>query len=276
MLKNLINPRGDMNLHTHTCYCDGRDAPEDMIKQAVSLGFRTLGFSGHGYCSHDTDACMTVDGEAEYYHEIRRLREKYRDVIDVRLGMERDYFNENHFFTYEYEIGSVHYIEKEGEYICVDNTAEIMEKGIEEHFGGSVRAYVEHYYETVSDVLNKTGADIVGHIDLVKKFNRGYRYFDEDAGWYRECAIEAVRRIAAQDTAPREAVRDLIGGGPRPVFEINMGGMAKGYTDQPYPAQFLVEEIDRLGCGILLSSDCHDRTKMNYQFSEYREKYGRV
>ena len=35
------------NYHTHTLFCDGTASPEDMVKQALRLGFDHLGFSGH-------------------------------------------------------------------------------------------------------------------------------------------------------------------------------------------------------------------------------------
>ena len=39
----LLNPKGNMNLHTHTCFCDGKDEPEEMVKKAIDLGFSVLG-----------------------------------------------------------------------------------------------------------------------------------------------------------------------------------------------------------------------------------------
>ena len=28
----LLNPGGKANFHTHTCYCDGKDRPEELVK----------------------------------------------------------------------------------------------------------------------------------------------------------------------------------------------------------------------------------------------------
>lgn len=33
------------NLHTHTTFCDGVDAPEELIREAMARGFDSLGFS---------------------------------------------------------------------------------------------------------------------------------------------------------------------------------------------------------------------------------------
>lgn len=32
------------NLHTHTCFCDGKDTPEELIQEALKRGFDSLGF----------------------------------------------------------------------------------------------------------------------------------------------------------------------------------------------------------------------------------------
>ena len=37
------------NFHTHTCLCDGKDRPEDLVQEALRLGCPALGFSGHAY-----------------------------------------------------------------------------------------------------------------------------------------------------------------------------------------------------------------------------------
>lgn len=249
----ILNPEGNINLHTHTCYCDGKDAPEDMVRRALSLGFRALGFSGHGYSVYDGDFCMSRENTEIYRREVLRLKETYKGQIDIYLGVERDYFGEPEDYPYDYVIGSLHYAKApDGTLLSVDNTAEIMEEGVKEHFGGSYRAYVESYYETLACVAEKTGADIIGHFDLVTKFNEGNKYFDEEAQWYKKAALRALGKIAAG----------------RPIFEINTGAMARGYRSRPYPADFLLAEIERLGCPVIIGSDCHDRRQLDYGFSQ--------
>lgn len=246
----LLNPKGDINLHTHTKYCDGRDDPEDMVLAAIDMGFHVLGFSGHGYAPYDTDACMTLEDTLKYRDQIMELRKKYEDQITIKLGIERDLFSKPDGYDYDYVIGSTHYIFKDGEYLGVDNTEEIMARNVEEHFNGDYRKYVEWYYDTEAEVVEKTCADIVGHFDLVTKFNEGSRYFDEHATWYKKAALRSLAQVART----------------HPVIEINTGAMAKGYRTRPYPDQFLIDEIQRLCCPMILSSDCHDKTKLNYGF----------
>ena len=110
------------NYHTHTCYCDGKDRPEELVREAIRLGCPELGFSGHSHLSFD-DCCMTAEGTEQYKSEIRRLREQYRDQLRIRLGVEQDYFGDLPTDDYEYVIGSVHYVPKDGRMLSVDSSA---------------------------------------------------------------------------------------------------------------------------------------------------------
>ncbi|MGN0658940.1 MAG: histidinol-phosphatase HisJ family protein [Emergencia sp.] len=253
----LLNPDGKANIHTHTCYCDGKDTPEELVQAALAAGMRTLGFSGHGYGIHDEDYCMSRENTLRYREEILDLKDRYRGRIEILLGVERDFYGEHDDGPWDFIIGSVHSVEKDGVYLSVDNTAEIMEANVEKYFGGDYRAYVERYYETVSDVVSATGGGIVGHFDLITKFNEGSRYFDEEAVWYRKAALHALAKAAET----------------RPVFEINTGAMARGYRSVPHPAPFLLEEIQRLGCPVILSSDCHDRAQLDFGFEEIIRRF---
>lgn len=260
MMENMmiLNPKGDVNLHTHTFYCDGKDKPEDMVQKAIALGFRALGFSGHEYSPIDEDFCMSIADTEKYRSEILELKRKYQGQIDIYLGIERDYFGPGSDYPYDYVIGSLHSVRAGEVNLSVDNTAEIMADGVAKYFDGNYRAYVERYYDTMGDVAEKTGADIVGHFDLVTKFNEGNKYFDEQAVWYKKAALKALGRIVAAAEAR----------GVRPIFEINTGAMARGYRSKPYPADFILEEICRLQCPVILTSDCHDRNNLNFAFSE--------
>lgn len=48
------------NLHTHTCFCDGKDTPEEMIQEALKRGFDSLGFSMHSYLSCSVFGIVTI------------------------------------------------------------------------------------------------------------------------------------------------------------------------------------------------------------------------
>lgn len=254
----LLNPKGNMNLHTHTCFCDGKDEPEEMVKKAIDLGFSVLGFSGHEYSINDEEFCMSKENTLRYRREVLRLKEAYRGQIDIYLGVERDYLGEGDDYPYDYIIGSVHYaIAEDGTPVCVDKSEQDMVQDVEKYFGGDYRAYVESYYSLVADVVRKTGCDIVGHFDLVTKFNEGCKYFDEESGWYKAAALSALRAVLDSEK--------------KPIIEINTGAMARGYRSEPYPADFILWEIAKSDCPVILGSDCHDKEQLDFGFKELSE-----
>lgn len=253
----LINPEGKICLHTHTAFSDGKDEPEELVREALDLGIETLGFSDHQTTPFDLTYCIQPGRLDDYREEILRLKKKYEGKIDIRLGIEKDYYGEKDDFDYDFVIGGVHYIEKDGNYLSVDESEEVTREQIDTYFGGDVRAYVKAYYETVAGVAEKTGCDIVAHLDLISKFNEGGTLFDEESVWYRRLANAAVAHLAKS----------------HPIIEINTGAMARGYRKTPYPADFLIREAGRLGLQMILSSDCHDKTQLTFGFDEIRKAY---
>lgn len=264
----ILNGSERWNLHTHTRYCDGKDEPETLIKRALALGFTRLGFSGHGYALCDLDVCMTPEKTAAYQKEILALKETYRDKIEILLGIEQDFYGEPLDFPYDYVIGSVHYIQKGQDYLCVDDSSERFLAEAEKLFGGDLRDVVEAYYDNVGRVVEQTGCNIVGHFDLITKFNREGRFFDEGSQWYRDAALAAMGKVA--QSKPKS--RTFFGPQDMPVIEINTGAMAKGYQDRPYPDRFLLEAAERLGFPLVLSSDCHNAEFLDYKFPELIEE----
>ena len=239
------------DFHVHTCFCDGKDTPEDIVLAALSKGMKKLGFSGHAYVSFDKDANMSPEATKNYKAEINRLKEKYSGQIKIFLGTEQDYYSDFYPEGYDYVIGSVHYVEHEGKYIAIDHTVGHFENLIKE-FGGDVYAVAEKYFSTVADVVNKTGAKIIGHFDLLSKFNDGNKYFDEENPRYLNAAFGAVDSL-------------LKTGRP---FEINTGAISRGYKKFPYPSKKILEYIAAHNGSVILSSDAHNKENLMYRFQE--------
>lgn len=240
------------NFHTHTVYCDGKNTPEELVKAAVEKGCGAIGFSGHSYTFFDTSYCMTKEGTVRYREEIARLKKAYAGKIEILLGIEQDYFSAESTAPYDFVIGSVHYVLKDGAYIPVDESkAGLLEK-VERYYGGDFYQFAADYYALVAKVQEKTGADIIGHFDLVTKFNRGGCLFDEEDKRYKTAALTALQSLAKK----------------RPILEVNTGAMYRGLLQRPYPAPFLLDEAKKLGFRILLSSDSHDTASLCHAFAE--------
>lgn len=243
---------GKANFHTHTTFCDGKELAEDMVLAAMKKGFTALGFSGHSYTHFDKRYCMSKTGMGEYRDEVWRLKQLYADKISIYCGIEQDFYSSEPSSDFEYAIGSVHYIKKEGQFLLVDEMPEIMKKDILEQFGGDPYAYAKVYFETVKQILQKTNADIIGHFDLITKFNEDNTIFDTTKKRYKDYGIEAIEALIPYDKP----------------FEINTGAIYRGFRKEVYPSVDFLKEIKNRGGNILFSSDSHDGESLGFGFHE--------
>ena len=239
------------NLHTHTCFCDGKDTPEQLVQTALRLGFETIGFSGHCLTEFDRSYCMDEEKTRQYRKEIARLQAAYGDQIAIFCGIEQDRYGVQPEQPYAYAIGSVHYVKRNQKYIPVDETADILKTAIQQDYQENPYRLLEDYFRAVVEIGQQT--DLVGHLDLVTKFSEQVTLFDERAPRYRELAIAAVEKLIASGHG---------------CFEINTGAMARGYRTTPYPAPWLLCEIQARGGSICITTDCHDRNQLDYGYEQ--------
>ena len=85
------------NYHTHTWRCHHAKGTErEYVEKAIEAGMEVLGFSDHapypypdGYVA---DYKMTPAQLEDYVSTILNLKREYRDQIEIRLGLEAEYF----------------------------------------------------------------------------------------------------------------------------------------------------------------------------------------
>ncbi len=239
------------NLHTHSTFCDGADTPEEMVKAAVEMGFSSIGFSGHSYMHFTRGGSMTPAATEEYKREVYRLKEKYNGKIDIFCGLEFERLSEVDLSGYDFLIGSVHYFKINGEYVGFDRDAASVENVINTYFGGDGMQYAKAYYESLARLPEYGDFDIIGHFDLITKHCENTAFFNENCDEYLEYAFRAAQKLS----------------GKIPFFEVNTGAIARCYRTTPYPSVPILKELKRLGYGAVISSDCHDRNKLDCAFN---------
>ena len=240
------------NLHTHSRYDDGADTLADMIAAARAKGFTSIGFSGHSYMHYAPDHSMSLAGTEEYKREVRALLGAYRGEFDVFCGLEFDMYSEDVDLSgYDYLIGSVHYLMRDGRHVGFDRSAEVVGSVIDTYFHGDGMAYAKAYYRALAELPDYGRFDIVGHFDRITKHSEKHPFFDEDSAEYRRAALEAAEALA----------------GRIPFFEVNTGAISRGYRTTPYPSAFILKELRRLGFGAVISSDCHDSRHLDCGFA---------
>lgn len=88
------------NYHTHTYRCGHASGKEEeYILQAIKGGVRYMGFSDHipFRCANGNESrgVRVPVAEAEaYIRDLRALREKYKDQIEIAIGFETEYYAE--------------------------------------------------------------------------------------------------------------------------------------------------------------------------------------
>ena len=246
------------NFHTHTVLCDGYNTFTENIEKAISLGFHSLGFSGHAYVPFDgLYSGMTPDAMRIYRVELESLKGKYSDIIAIFTGLENDAAYLHPAGGYDYTIGSVHCIKCGDKYYSVDSLNSVVESAIETEFGGDGFAFAEAYYGAVLDFVSSRRADILGHIDVVRRFNKGgVLHFDECGGRYRDIAVSALEKA--------------VGSGY--LIEVSTGSIQKGISDETYPADFLLRRARELGARVIVNSDAHYSDYLNFAFDRAEQK----
>ncbi len=229
------------NLHSHSTFDDGQNTIEEMALAAQAAGLTSIGISVHTPMPHP--ACWTIDAARlpDYFAEVRRVKEHLRGTIEVFCGAEWDLHSAIAPTGFDYVIGSVHHIAIGNDLPCVDNTAEETRRIIRQHYEGDADLMAEAYFRQYLTLAKVDEVKIVGHLDLLTKFDESSAFFDEASPRYLAAATAAIDALIAAGK----------------VFEINSGAISRGYRTTPYPSKTLLRVISERGGKITISSDAH-------------------
>jgi histidinol-phosphatase (PHP family) len=221
-----------------------------MIEAALSFGITDFGLSAHSRAPFDP--AYSVKDERAYIQEVRALKAAYAGRLNVYVGTEVDLLAPPAYpDAYEYTVASTHYVEKNETIYSIDGPVESLVRCLDEGFNGDPAALSAAYFQNVIACV-RTGADILGHFDLIKK--RAAGRIDFSADYYVEPALDALRFAAKSGI----------------VIEVNYGGVLKAGLDQPYPGLPLLAELKRLGGRVTVSTDCHDAAFIGFGLREGR------
>ncbi len=236
------------NLHGHTTYSDGKGTVRENIEEAIRRNMLSIGFSDHSFTACDTSYCMKLENYSAYREEINSLKQEYKDKIPVFLGIEKDYYSEINRDDYDYVIASVHYIVKNGICYPIDHSGVQQEECINDAFGGDVFAMAKCYYDMVAEHVKNSKPTIVGHFDVLNKFS----IMPESDERYIKLTVNAMN----------EAVKYC------KYFEVNTGGISRGWRKNPYPSDYLLKHLLSIGGEVVINSDSHDPQTLDFFFDE--------
>ncbi len=244
-----------IDYHIHTKFCKHAEGePEEYCEYALKNGIEEIGFSDHFPINYQPEySCdvkkitMREDEIEEYLLVVSELNSKIKE-LKVRMGFEIDYYiRENLFFEkyskdlydkLDYTVCSIHFIEEFGvdqeEYIT-----DIKDYGTEklwEAYFNSLIAAIRGHSEYI---------DIIGHIDLPKKF----------LGQVPDGLFDMVREVL-------KIVRQN-----ELVVEINTAGRDWPIEEQ-YPSEKVIDSICEQNIEITIGSDAHKPAQVGRYFSE--------
>ncbi len=174
------------NYHTHTSRCMhavGND--EDYVVSAIRSGYTVLGFSDHTPWKYNSDFVagmrMHITQFDDYYKSIKGLKEKYKDQIDIKIGLECEYYPRYmnwlkdlvKEYNLDYLILGHHYYETDEYYPYFGSYANNNE-------------YLDDYVDSVIEGLSTGLFSYVAHPDLYCRARNWDKYCEQAA--HKLCA----------------------------------------------------------------------------------------
>ena len=243
--------------HVHTKYSDDSEYPmEEVVRDAIALGLSEICFTDHvDYgIKRDWDDPRGVEyrrggpGEPErmpvvnvnypeYAAEFGRLKEKYKDQITLKMGMEfgmqthtiPQYEKLFSSYPFDFIILSVHQVEDK----------EFWTQDFQR--GRTQEEYNLRYYEEILELVRRYhNYSVLGHLDLISRYDK--------AGYF---PFEKIRPIVA------EILRTVIDDGKG--IEINTSSRRYGLSDLT-PSRDILRLYRALGGEVItIGSDSHKK-----------------
>ena len=247
-----------VSYHCHSIWSDGRTGIREMVAGASAAGLLEFGLSDHFVLTPYDDSnahewSMPRNGRA-LTDCLADLRAAAVDApLPVRRGVEADYFPETWrqlqtvlaSLDLDYIIASVHAVER----FPVDTSASdwqpLSQAEVDQLYRG--------YWQRVRELAECRLGDIVGHLDLPKKF-----------GFYP--AADLSREIAA--------ALDAIAAAGMTV-ELNTAGWDKPCA-APYPDADLLRQVHQRHIPVMINADAHRPAELVRHYGRAAELLRRV
>lgn len=249
--------------HNHSTGSDGKLSPEEVVKKAIELEWDYVYFTDHYPYPKGVLKEKAIEYHDEnffnedYIKEIKKLKEKYKNKIEVCFGAEFGWLEKYEKWfkeqikkqNFEYVIGALHDI------IDKNNKAHALENGKEnwlksaENFGG-VKEFIKEYYKQIKDIINSGFFDCIGHLDYIKVYNQEKDLFKEDSEWYKKEVLEVLDLIKKNNLA----------------IEINGGGIRK--CGEQFPSLWILKQAKKREIPVTLGLDAHWQGHFNNKIME--------
>ena len=254
--------------HTHTDFSDGSNTLEQMLQQAVNLGWEEIGISDHLIVHKNITQSisykdMTARVRSDMYHTdfkkalpyFNRHAEIFRQIakkypIKVYLGYETDYFTYNGWLEefkefisqidHDYLISGNHFFTNEDGTQIIDISQYKKHKELRQ--GDSFENYLRRHYQTLIKAVESGMFNFLAHLDYARKVPE-----HADYPMLKE-RINVVSTLAKHNIG----------------CEISTKGLRK--IGDYFPENNILEELVKQKVPLVISDDAHQISELGYAF----------
>ena len=241
------------NYHTHTYRCHhAGGTEEDYIIEGIEKNLKVLGFSDHGpFYDNRYGLRMDYCDLKEHIELLKHLREKYKEKIQIKIGLEIEYDpRENDFYKDLYDEYNLDYLIL-GQHFFMSKAKEM--KNIYEISDTS--EFID-YANSVVSAMDSGFFKIIAHPDI---------FFVNDFPWDEnsEKACDIIINAALK--------RDFL-------LEFNANGLRRGISEfkdgkrYPYPHPKFLEKLSKTNVRVVINSDCHDPKQLFDSYMDLAHK----
>lgn len=222
------------NYHTHTTRCyHASGTEEEYVLSAIKAGYTELGFSDHTPWHYNSNYHATMRMEEErlndYVNTLLKLKEKYKNQISIKIGLECEYFPQ--YMNWLKETLKKYPID----YIILGNHfEETDETGI--YYGSPLnKQQLTNYVDSCIEAM-KTGLySYVAHPDVAN--------YDENDEFYAQ-EMTRLCLVAKELDIP---------------LEFNLLGFS---TKRYYPSILFFVIAKKIGNRIIIGTDAHESSAL--------------
>ncbi|AKP35735.1 histidinol-phosphatase HisJ [Leuconostoc mesenteroides] len=268
--------------HTHTQFSHhGSTEQLDMyIERAIDLGFTEYVVTEHaplpqqfleefvGPDDARDNSAMAIDELTFYKSEVERVKEKFKDKINIKSGFEVDYLK-----VYETDIRSflqresnwideivlsVHFLpNNEGNVAPIDYESDTLSAYFSDECRNPQILFKRYYDAVIQSVNFDTGLKVpvrIGHITLIRKYQK-------------------LLHLPKFDESIKQQITELLAIIKQKNYQLdfNAAGFSKPYNGESYPTFDIAEQAKKIGIGLVYGSDAHEVNALGLYYDEMKE-----
>lgn len=238
------------NYHSHTTRCHhAKGSDEEYILSAINGGFNEIGFSDHcpwpfenGYSS---TIRMDISEFEDYVNSVRALKEKYKNQISVKIGLECEYYEEYMPWLKnlidEYQL----------DYVIFGN--HFSENEVRGYYFGTQTTTKEALYKYMETAIKGMETGLFSYFAHPDLFMRSWTDLNEDFNYVCRQICEKAKEL------------DIL-------LEYNISGYIynRDFNVNGFPNINFWTIAAQVGCKAIIGIDAHNN--MYYETEEYRNR----